>query len=283
MTFLFFLSIVLSMASLAGLIWLFAPKLTTLARIDIEAIPHERNMKAKDRILYDRLKRRIQDWEHFLSFATKPLADFFKQFFQAIGHAYKRLSDAREYQKKQWSRFSSAPSVESVDSSDYQQRMSEAEKFFEDEKFGEAEMKYIELISKNKDGLTPYHGLIAVYRAQKEWEKARDVAEYLVKIYNAQLKKEDADGSLLFDAAQNSAELADLYFKLEQYDKASQSIRKSLHWQPLNPKYLDAALEIAILTQQRLKAEKYLEQLRDANPENQKIADFKERIKQLPY
>ncbi len=283
MTLLFFISIFLCIASLGGLVWLLGPKLATLSRIDIEAIPHERNMKAKDRILYDRLKRRIQDWEHFVSFVTRPLADFFKQFFQAIGHAYKRLSDAREYQKKQWSRFSSTPSVESIDSADYQQRMSEAEKYFEDEKFGEAEMKYIELISKNKDGLTPYHGLIAVYSAQKEWGKARDVAEYLVKVYNGRLKKEDADGSLLFDAAQNSAELADIYCKLEQYDKASLSIRKSLHWQPLNPKYLDAALEIAILTQQRLKAEKYLEQLHDANPENMKISEFEERIKQLKY
>ncbi|MEK7648815.1 MAG: hypothetical protein AAB400_02745 [Patescibacteria group bacterium] len=283
MTLLVIISVVLMVGSLIGLIWLLAPKLSTLSRIDVEAIPHERNVKAKDKILYDRLRRRIQDWEHFFSFVIKPLSDFFKQFSQALAHTYKRLSDAREFQKKQWTKFSSAPSVESVDSADYQQCMSEAERLFEDEKFSEAEMKYIDLISKNKDGLTPYHGLISVYTAQKEWEKARDVAEYLVKVYSAKLKKGDVESTLIFDAAQNSAELADVYCKLENYEKASQSIRRSLNWQPLNPKYLDAGIEIAILTQQRLKAEKYLEQLRDANPENQKIQDFEERIKQLQY
>ena len=279
------LALVIFFASLAALFFLFAPKIAIVASIDIEAIPRERDTKAKDRILYERMRRRVKEWESFLSFALHPIGDFFKQFFKAIHHAYTRLSDAREFQKKQWFKAQAEPPTEPADAEEYKKQLDEAAAFLNDERFEAAELKYIDLISKNKDGLEPYSGLIGVYSAQKEWEKARDVGEYCAKVYRGRIKtaSEEEKPYLEFDAAHQSALLADIYGKLGENEKAFQSIRRSLTLQPNNPKYLDAALEIAILIQQRLKAEKYLDQLRDANPENQKIADFEERIKQLSY
>lgn len=271
--------------SLGCLLWILMPKLSTLASIDIEAIPQERNMQAKDRILYDRMRRRIKEWESFLAFALHPIADFFKQFFKAVSHAYKRLSDAREYQKKQWFKANTEAPTESLDSDQYQRTLKDAEKLLNDERYDDAESKCIELISRNKDGLSAYSMLIKGYCLQKEWEKARDVSEYLAKVYKSSLKKssEESRAQLEYDAAQNLAILADIYSELSQIELAFQQIRKALALQPSNPKYLDACIEIAILAQQRLKAEKYLDQLRSANPENNKIGDFDERIRKLPY
>lgn len=279
------ITIIFFIGSFSCLVWILLPKIATLSSIDIEAIPREREQKAKDKIMYDRLRRRVKEWESFLAFALHPIADFFKEFFKAINHAYTRLSDSREFQKRQWFKAHTAEPTEATESEIYQRILREAEQSIRDERYEVAEVKCIELISKNKDGRTPYNMLVSVYSAQKEWGKARDVAEYLVKVYRSLLKKNDESekSSIEYDAAQNSAVLSDILLKLQEPESAFNSIQSSLALQPVNPKYLDAVLEIAILLQQRLKAEKYLDQLRSANPENNKIVDFDERIKQLPY
>lgn len=279
------ISAVFFLSSLGLLIRILLPKISTLSSIDIESIPHERNVLAKDRILYDRMRRRIKEWESFLIFVLHPLADFFRQFFNALIHAYKRLSDAREFQKRQWFKAHTVEPTEQTESEQYQRVLKEANELLAAERYGDAELKCIDLISRNKDGLAPYGMLVSLYTAQKEWEKARDVADYLVKIYRHNLKNADEEkkSSMECEAATNAAQLADIYIQLGALDQAFQSIRRALTLQPANPKYLDACIEIAILAQQRLKAEKYLDQLRAANPENNKIDDFDERIKKLSY
>lgn len=267
------------------LIRIVLPKISTLSSIDIESIPHERNVQAKDRILYDRMRRRVKEWESFILFALHPLAEFFRQFFNALIHAYKRLSDAREFQKRQWFKAHTVEPTEQTEGEHYQKMLKEANELFDAERYGDAELKCIDLISGNKDGLAPYTILVSLYTIQKEWEKARDVGDYLVKVYRQSLKfaDEEKKPSMECDAAYNAAQLADSYIHLGNSEQAFQSIRRALALQPSNPKYLDACIEIAILAQQRLKAEKYLDQLRAANPENNKMSDFDERIKKLSY
>lgn len=279
------IALLIFIISVSGFIALFLPKISIVSSIDIESIPHERNALAKDRILYSRLRRRVKEWESFLLFVLHPIADFFRQFFHAVHHAYKRLCDAREFQKRQWFKAQLTEPKDTTDSDEYQKILVDAKEYLAKEKYDDAELKCIDLISRNKNCLVSYNLLVSIYSAKKEWEKARDVSDYLGKVYRSLLKNPDEDNraALECDAAHTAAQLSDIFLALGEKEHAFQSIRRALALQPSNPKYLDSSLEIAIIVHQRLKAEKYLEQLRKANPENNKIIEFEERIKQLKY
>ncbi|MBI4449515.1 hypothetical protein HY634_00470, partial [Candidatus Uhrbacteria bacterium] len=59
---------------------------------------------------------------------------------------------------------------------------------------------------------------------------------------------------------------------------ALKEIQAAIGQSPRNPKYLDFAIELAMMERNPRLATKYLTQLREANPENQKLEEFEERI-----
>lgn len=264
------------------------PKLRILSAINVESLPIERHEQTKDKIMYQRLRRRLYGFASFLEFALRPIGDFFSQFFGSIAKAYQRLVDSREFAKKQW--FHARQEHQEQDGGhNIQERIvkhiERAREFLSNEDYERAETQYIDALSLDAKCLEPYRGLARLYAIQKEWRKSIEVLLFLMKLYRECLKseseKESAQRSC--DCADDASLLAEMYYALNDVEQAAKSMRKAIRLQPLNPKYLDQSLEIMIQLGQKVKAEKLLDALRKANPDNQKIAEFDEQLKRLTY
>ena len=75
--------------------------------------------------------------------------------------------------------------------------------------------------------------------------------------------------------------LAEVLRDREKGTAALKEIQAAVALAPRNPKYLDFAADLAIVERSRPLAARFIAQLREANPENQKLAEFEERIAAL--
>lgn len=278
----------LLIASIGCISAIVIPKLRILSAINVESLPIERHEQTKDKIIYQRLRRRLYGFSSFLGFALKPIGDFFSQFFGSIAKAYQRLVDSREYAKKQW--FHARQEHQEQDGEqNVEERITKhierAEEFLNNEDYERAEAQYIDALSLDAKRIEPYRGLARLYAIQKEWRKSTEVLLFLMKLYRECLKFESEKEStqLSCDCADDASLLAEMYYALNDFEQAAKSMRKAVRLQPLNPKYLDQSLEIMIQLGQKFKAEKLLDALRKTNPDNQKIAEFEERLHKLTY
>lgn len=282
------LTMLLFIASVSIVICIVVPKMRMLSAINVNTLPVERNERTKDRIIYERMRRKIYDSLSFLNFALRPIGDFFLQFFKSISEAYQRLADSRQYNKKQWfnaqAQIGDASNNERVEERIVEQ-IESAQKCADNDDFERAEQHYIEALSLNSTRLEPYRGLAKLYASQKEWQKAIEVLVFLMKLYRERIKtaSETNGAQLELDCADDALQLAEMYSALQRYDDAAKSLRKAVRLQPFNPKYLDQSIEVAIISKQKLKAEKFLSQLRKTNPDNQKIGEFERRLNELHY
>ena len=85
-----------------------------------------------------------------------------------------------------------------------------------------------------------------------------------------------------------NSQLAAIYFDLaivdkamDNFDGALASINKAYKLERNNPRYLDTKLEISIIKKDKISALEAYENLVKVNPDNQKLADFKEKIDEL--
>ena len=76
--------------------------------------------------------------------------------------------------------------------------------------------------------------------------------------------------------------LADVDLAEGKVQAALAHLRESVEKRPNNPKYLDRYVETALAAKERKDAERGIARLKDANPENQKIPTFEERLGVLP-
>ncbi len=66
-----------------------------------------------------------------------------------------------------------------------------------------------------------------------------------------------------------------------EYDQAVEYFEKALALEPKNPKYLDALLNISIIRKDKVRAGQILNVLKEVNPENNKISEWREQIERL--
>ena len=66
-----------------------------------------------------------------------------------------------------------------------------------------------------------------------------------------------------------------------ELETACENLREALDLEPNNPRYLDLILDLSIMKKDKEEASRYFEKLAAVNPENQKLADWKEKIDSL--
>lgn len=132
------------------------------------------------------------------------------------------------------------------------------------EDYGLAEERYLACLKVDAKHRGAYLGLARLYRARKEDTLAEETLRFLRK-----LAPDDADVAHEFSVL------------LRDRGKATAAFREAqaaVALAPRNPKLLDFAIESAIIAEKTHVASKLLDQLREANPENQKLVEFGERI-----
>lgn len=264
MTVINIVAIILIVICLFLIIRMVVKKLPVLAVMDIDSIPGQKEAKFKEQIVRERLTRNaIKNSAVVFNF----LKSIYNQFNYLFKKFYNSLSAA---QKK----YQSLKKKEDLNPKEHQTKLlEEAKSLFDSEQLVEAENVLMEVIADDNQCLAAFILLGELYSSDQKYKEAKETLEYAQKLSQRQKKNNDL--------AEIGFDLAKIGYALENWDEAIEMLRQSLDLVPNNPRYLDMLVEVAIKKKDKALALEVLEKLFLANPENQKITEFKERINDL--
>ncbi len=281
------IAIIVLLLSFAGIVTILVRKASLLTSIDVATIPAERESKVKDKIIRERMERQLFSVRSYLALALKPLGRFGKILTHRRKRLHDWLLDLREAHKKKavvggaYVQEEGNEKIHMIEA-----LLDEADDCFEDEKYESAEKKFIEVISYDAHNVDAYVGLSDVYRAMREWQQAKEVLRHAAKLLqDSQDQQEpgEALGSHTQEFALVMNDLYEVHTQLHEYSEALECVKQAVELDKNNPKYLSAQVDAYIMLRQKLRAERALEQLRVANPENQKLPEIEKRIADLRY
>ncbi|MFA5020520.1 MAG: hypothetical protein WC517_00420 [Patescibacteria group bacterium] len=289
MYFLIFIGVVF-LASLILLARIILRHLSELKVLDIEAIPQEKRGLSKKNILEAKFLRRKKTADKKIGRLINPVRGYFgglstklQDSISAMEKKYKRQGEVAETRLKSINELFAAAKAD-LAGGDY----------------AGAETDLIEVIARDKKNLEAYELLFDTYRLSKNYSQAEEVIRYLIKLKSLKyrrgkntdsLKKErlednevevletvDADDGL----AKYYNDLADVYELMDKKDKALESYLKANAILPNNPKFLDKVIELAIVVGDKGLAKKTCNRLKEINPENAKLGQFRETLEKMP-
>lgn len=260
-----FLVIIIIIARKAGL----------LANIDVDQVSGEKARVLKQQIISDRLKRRFGKWGFWIVKFVKPISKLLRNSFDFV---YDALN---AWQRAQANR-------EAVLNQEIDKRievlMTEAEELVKAERFDAAEKKYIEIIGLDPRNFSAFNELGYVYYKKQSFNEAKQTLEYALSLRRKTNLLTKKDG----ETNNKDSELAQVHYLLgiiseETGDlvKAIASFRRALKIENNNPRYLDRLVEVSIMKKDKILALDALKSLELANPENQKLEQFRQRISEL--
>ncbi|MBI4599549.1 tetratricopeptide repeat protein [Candidatus Uhrbacteria bacterium] len=276
------ISLFIALVCVAGIIMIIARRWHALTSIDLEHIPAERDARTKKKILTDRLKRNFYQLKTKVVEKGSPL---FSRLADGIVDASHRLQGAIEAAAhRKHIQKDEAAGVAPTESTILSRLVRDADAYLERGEYADAEKRYIDAIALDPKNLETYAGLAILYKAQKEWASAQEVLEYLrdhLRDYADVGEDASAQSAYTMRLAESLMQLCEVYALQEKMEEAQASTEEALSLQPSNPKFLDAGLELYIILGKQKEARQLLKRLKAANPENQKIEGFEDRIKAL--
>lgn len=263
-------------AGLIGALAIVGRKFALLANIDVDEIQAEKNAQLKQQIIASQLKRRFGHAGLFVTKIVKPLSRLLRNGFDWI---YDSLNA--------WQR--AQANKQAVLSQEIDKRIDallfEAEELVKNDRLEAAEKKYIEIIGLDATNFRAFRDLSDVYFRKQSLNEARQTLEHALRLRRksaadpkgeqAEIPKHD------LELAQAHFLLAAIYEAQEDYTRASLQLKKALKIEANSPRYLDRLIEVSILKKDKIAALDALKKLEMANPENQKLANFRERILSL--
>ena len=232
-------------------------KFPQLKLIDLTTLAKERHAEAKSRIIKNRFERSLGE----LNGKTRTL---FGRLKERLGGGFDRWQGALKHLEQGIEQ--KTPKSPEALSGRVGRLLAEAEKCAGEERWEEAEKRYIEILKLDAKNIGASRGLAGVYLNQRLYDQARETLEYLVRL-------DPADS--------HRVELGRLYLAGGELPKAFEQFRTAVQAEPYNPKYLDYFLETSILLGDAKTAEEALGGLEAINPDNAKLPEFRQRIESL--
>jgi len=290
---------IIIMASLAVILFIIIKKFPTLSSIDVESLSKEKQNRLHEKIVMDRIKRRLVKISKIIKIP------FLKKGMELLktksAFFYKRLVDLERkyklYRPKKEHHENFFPEEESKE----QKILEKAFFLLEASDFNSAEKKFIKVISINPKNIKAYEGLGEVYLHSNQNKSAEEVWEYIIKLDQRNSDAYFKLGNLNFE--RGNIDLArEYYLKANKFKKHSAPIliglsdacqllgyneealsyiKEAVNLEPNNPRHLDRLIDISIKTKDKGLAENSLDKLREVNPENKKIEDYKNKIKNI--
>lgn len=270
-------------------------KFPLLANINLNELSAEKQAEVKVALLEKRLKRKFDFIPRiFQAKIWQIILWGLKGFFQYLMELEKRYKAER--QTKKIAQLTQLGKKEKI-----KEKLKLAEELAKAENWSEAEKVYIELIALEPKNIPAYLGLAKVYFKQKDFEHSREVYEHILKISQkndwafsglGDLAVELGNWQSAKDHYQKSIELAQqnpehylnlalVEYKLNHPGRALTAIRRASELEANNPKYLDFLIEAALLNKNKILALDTFNKLKIINPENQKLAEFRQRIQEM--
>ncbi len=250
-------------------------KFSLLANINVEDIQSEKNAQLKQQIIASQLRRRFGRAALLFARIVKPFSRLLRNTFDWL---YDRVNN---WQKSQANR-------EAVLGQEISKRIEvllfEAEEMVRDGRLESAEKKYIEIIGLDPKNFRAFKDLGEVYLKNQNLNEARQTLEHALRLKkNAESvdekgkRKESKD----LELSKTYFLLATIFEEAGEYAKAVVQLKRALKIEQHNPRYLDRLIEVSILKKDKINAQQAFTDLESTNPENQKLASFKERIDTL--
>jgi tetratricopeptide (TPR) repeat protein len=268
------------LCSLFAIIVIIIRKFSVLAALDVTTIQSEKEAIFKEQIIGNRLKRNI------IRYYAK-FVNIFKPIGKEVVLFGKKIIEKLLYFKENYNKTATGP----VLVGDIEKMLNEADELFADEKYDEAEKRYIEIISLDSQNLEAFRGLGRLYHDKKQHKESRQTFEHILRLLeHEELRQETAastDGQSDVRKIDNHY-LSSIYYELalvcldsEDMKCAQTNIIRAAEVEPNNPRYLDMKLEISIINKEKAVALDALKKLIEVNPENNKIPEFEERIRAI--
>ena len=241
---------VLVLAALGAIVYIVIRKFPQLASMNVEESPRAKLKRLKQDIVAMRLLRKAQEARHKLI-----TPENWARVKYLLAESYKKLKLLEEKYK--------AHTTEAK----MQLLLKRGRAALSDD-LELAEQCFLDVITLDPRNLESYEALSRIYLTKKSFLEAIELLEFLVKLNPA------LAGRYLFD-------VAEAFLQSGDRKSAFNYALKALTEEPQSPKYLDFLIELAILEGRKREGEKYLETLREVNPENAKLADFENRLNEL--
>lgn len=295
-----YLAIGLVVIALGAIVFIISKKFPVIAAINIGILEKHKQEKVKQELIEDRLKRKLAvfniNWLLRKGEAHQSQQPKKKSLLRNIYHSLKELEERYRTKLKE---------IEPVEVASVEKNKTlllvEARQFANAEQFKEAEKKYIEAIGLDTRYVEAYRGLADVYMRTKDFIHAKEIYQHLLKlnskddatyeglgkIASTQGNLDEAKKDYLQSISLNNqvagyhVDLGTVYAALGDHKKGLASFLEAIKLEPNNPRYLDLLIETAIILKNAELADEYLKRLQEVNPENEKVADFKKRIKEL--
>lgn len=292
------LPIIVTVGALLVVLFIVSRHYRQLTLLEVADLPEEKMAAKKDEFLRERAKKEAKarqvtlgSWWRSL---WRPLKIFQLSFRNLVGRVERRLFELGHHKT---SRTPHTPEQEQA----LRMLIQDGLNAIAAHDWENAEKKLIAAIALDERNVTAYRALADVYFEQEQFEEAKQTYRFvlyldsqdeaallrLAEIAEHEGKLEAAveyyqQAVLLNDhVATRFAKIADLLNQLGQPATALEAIQQAVMLESQNPKYLDSFIETSILAGDKNLADEGYQQLRMVNPDNQKLATFRERIDKL--
>jgi len=239
-------------------------KFPALANLDVDNMPAEKEARFKEQIITGRMQKGLAKWR--VRFAK--IFGFIGGKIGALFHfALRKLQEA----KKNYS-VEKAPLQAEDKESVINDLFSKTESLNDWEDFEQKEANLIKIIEIDPRQADAFMILGSLYSANKKYEEAKQAFAHVLKLLG---NEEDGRQSEVY------YDLATVYRETGELADSLETIKMASRLAPNNPRYLDSLLEISIMNKDKTVAIDAFEKLSEANPENGKLAEFKEQIDEL--
>ncbi len=249
-------------------------KFGLLANIDVDQVASERARVLKQQIIADRLRRRLSKWSFLIIRLVKPISRLLRNGFDWF---YDLLNSMQRAQANR-----EAALNQEIDKR-IEILLSEAEDLVANERFEAAEKKYIEIIGLEPHNFSAFKDLGEVYYRKQSFDEARQTLEHAL-----QLRRRNSGDTVSGENSNIDLELAQVQYLLSlvyeengELAKSITALKRALKIEQNSPRYLDRLIEVSIIKKDKITALEALSKLETANPENQKLEQFRSRIAEL--
>lgn len=245
------IAILLIAACLAAVILIRKIPQLSLIDIDVETKPKEKAVE--ERILRERLKRKLDEARSRVRWIEKMAGSLtlrLREWWGKLEALERKLGILHGGTEKK------EASIDAL--------FVEAEAAVETDP-KRSEKAYLEIIKTDPKNVRAYNGIAELYALERQWAEANGTLGFLMKIDGAQ-------------ADRYTFRLAEIAKEEGKPEDAMEYAWRAVEAGGSEPRYLDFFIEMSILCKHRRNAERGLRMLQEANPENAKIPEFEERI-----
>ncbi len=257
--------------SVFGVFFIILKKFAQLKSIDTSIITKEIQDKQKNELLKTRLKRKIKSY--FIKDNNKK--GKIDNLQTKVESSIKRYETIKEYNFI--NKIAKAPEKRVF----YMNELAEdIKKNIDSKEYLIAEDLCFQYLKLDKDNTNALEMLASIYNMNNSKQKAIQTYEYIVSILK-KTKNKDNTRDNNQKIVKFLIKVADIYLSDLNYKKIADILKSAFLIDENNPKILDLLIESYINLKDKFMAERTLKKMEEANPENLKIIEFRDRIEKM--